>query len=304
VDVFDKSAGDSDWGIRQVREAVRALPSDSAAQLYAGLAVAQRDAFSQKFARKGRGGAQATWDRVTPLKREAAARINNAQRLEGNAKHPRPLVRAKLMPTHPFGCKRPLLSNDYFAAFNRPNLELVTEGIEQITPDSVVTADGARRRIDTLIFATGFETTKYLSAIDVTGRGGLRLADAWRKDGAAAYLGITTAGFPNLFMLYGPNTNNGSLLTMIEYQVEHSLQLLRRILDEDLAWIDVRKQAMQRYNEDVDAAMLQVKAWQAGCNGYYRSPSGRIVTQWPGSMSEYRERTAKPDERAFEVARR
>ena len=123
-------------------------------------------------------------------------------------------VRKKLTPEHPFGCKRPLVSNDYYQAFNLPNLELVTEGIERITKDSIVGVDGGERRVDTLILASGFAATKYLSSIEVTGRGGRSLDDAW-SDGAAAYLGMTTAGFPNLFMLYGPNTNNGSILTMI-----------------------------------------------------------------------------------------
>jgi cation diffusion facilitator CzcD-associated flavoprotein CzcO len=211
-----------------------------------------------------------------------------------------PALRAKLRPQHPFGCKRPLLSNDYYPAFNRPNLELVTDRIERITKDAVVTEDGRSRRVDTLIFATGFATTKYLSAIDVVGRGGQRIDEAW-SDGACAYLGITTAGFPNLFMLYGPNTNNGSILTMIEAQVDYAVRQIRRIADEDLAWIDVRPDAMARYNDDVQAAIARVKAWQADCHGYYRGPRGRIVTQWPYSMTEFRERTSKPDPEAYEA---
>jgi len=114
-----------------------------------------------------------------------------------------PETREKLRPQHPFGCKRPLLSNNYYESFNRPNLELVTDEIDRITKDGVLTKDGQERRVDTLLFATGFAATKYLSAIDVTGRGGLKIDDAW-SDGAQAYLGMTTSGFPNLFMLYGP----------------------------------------------------------------------------------------------------
>ncbi len=129
-------------------------------------------------------------------------------------------VRAHLTPTHPFGCKRPLLSNDWHAAFNRDNVELVVDSIERITASGVVTADQVERDVDTIVLATGFEATKFLSAIDVCGRDGVRIADAW-NDGAEAYLGITTNGFPNLFMLYGPNTNNGSLLTMLEHQVAY-----------------------------------------------------------------------------------
>jgi len=214
-----------------------------------------------------------------------------------------PEVRAKLRPNHPFGCKRPLFSNHYYPAFNRPNLELVTDPIARITEDAIVTEDGTERRVDSIIFATGFATTEYLSAIDVVGRNGLRIDDAW-SDGACAYLGITTAGFPNLFMIYGPNTNNGSILTMIEYQVAHIVQQVRRLVNDDLAWIDVKPEAMERYNDEVQDGIGHVTVWQAGCNGYYRSPSGRVVTQWPFSMTEFRRRTGAPDLDAFEVAAR
>lgn len=214
-----------------------------------------------------------------------------------------PVVRQKLRPQHPYGCKRPLMSNVYYPAFNEPNLELVTDEIVRITPTSVITDDGRERVVDTIIMATGFATTKYLSAIDVVGRGGTRIDDAW-NDGAAAYFGITTAGFPNLFMLYGPNTNNGSILTMIEYQVEHILGHIRRLRDDHLAWVDVRPEPMARYNDEVQQAIANVPAWNANCNGYYRSPSGRIVTQWPFSMTEFRDRTATIDPADFEVAAR
>jgi cation diffusion facilitator CzcD-associated flavoprotein CzcO len=212
-----------------------------------------------------------------------------------------PEIRAKLRPQHPFGCKRPLLSNVYFEAFNRPNLELVTEAIDRVTPNGVLTVDGKERVVDTLVLATGFSTTDYVSAIDLRGRNGLRIDDAW-SDGAHAYLGITTSGFPNLFMLYGPNTNNGSILEMIEAQVEYAVRQIQRIAQEGLGWIDVRPEPMEQYNEDVQKAIQGVVPWQANCNGYYRSPSGRVVTQWPYSMSEFRKRTLEPDADAFETA--
>ena len=134
----------------------------------------------------------------------------------------------------------------------------------------------------------------------MTGRDGRRIDDAW-NDGPLAYLGITTAGFPNLFMLYGPNTNNGSILTMIEAQVDHILAHLRRLANDSITWIDVKPEAMQRYNDDVQNAIAGISVWQAGCPNYYRSPSGRIVTQWPFSMTEYQHRTATLDPDAFEV---
>lgn len=212
-----------------------------------------------------------------------------------------PQTREKLRPEHPFGCKRPLLSNDYFPTFNKPNLELVTESIRDVSSNSVRTVDGRERTVDTIVIATGFATTKYASVVDLRGREGLRVEDAW-SDGAQAYLGVATSGFPNFFMLYGPNTNNGSILEMLEGQVEFALRQIERIVEENLAWIDVRREAMENYNRDVQEAIRGVKAWQADCNGYYRSPSGRVVTQWPYSMSEFRRRTSKLDAEAFESA--
>ena len=211
-----------------------------------------------------------------------------------------PEVRRKLLPDHPFGCKRPLASNRYYPAFNRPNLELVTEPIERITSDRVITADGTERPVDTIILATGYTASRYLTALDVVGRNGQHIADAW-IDGAQAYLGITTTGFPNLFMLYGPNTNNGSILTMIEYQVEHVLAHLHRMVNDELRWVDVTPEAMRTYNDEIQQAIAGVVVWQAGCNGYYRSASGRIVTQWPYSMTEFQMRTAVIDPTAYEV---
>jgi cation diffusion facilitator CzcD-associated flavoprotein CzcO len=193
-----------------------------------------------------------------------------------------------------------LFSNLYYPAFNEPNLELVTEPISEITEHAVVTADGTVREVDTIILATGFATTRYLSAIDVVGRGGVHINDAW-ADGAQAYLGITTSGFPNLFMIYGPNTNNGSIITMIEYQVEHIVQHVQRLSADGIAWVDVRREAMDAYNEEIQRLIAGVKVWQADCNGYYRTASGRLVTQWPASMDEFRDRTAVIDPDAFEV---
>jgi cyclohexanone monooxygenase len=207
-------------------------------------------------------------------------------------------VSERLRPQHPWGCKRPLLSNDFYPAFNRPNLELVTDSIDVIRGQVIRTSDSRERRVDTLILATGYDTTKYASVIDVVGQNGATLGDVW-WDGAQAYLGITTAGFPNFFMLYGPNTNNGSIITMIEYQVAHIVNMVRRMTEQDLDWIDVRPETMASYNDEVQLAISGVAHWQAGCNGYYRSASGRVVTQWPSTMTEYRDRVVVPDLRDF-----
>ena len=214
-----------------------------------------------------------------------------------------PDVRAKLKPKHLWGCKRPLFSNDYYAAFNRPNLELVTEDIARITADGVVLSNGEERKLDTLVLATGFSATEYLSAIEVIGRKGLDLAEAW-SDGAQAYQGVTTAGFPNLFMLYGPNTNQGSLITMIEWEVDHALAHIRRLVTDNLAWIDVKADRQAAYNEQLQKDIESIEAWADGCNNYYSAPSGRVVTQWPKNMSAYRDMVLEIDPEAYEVASR
>jgi cation diffusion facilitator CzcD-associated flavoprotein CzcO len=214
-----------------------------------------------------------------------------------------PEVRAKLVPDSPYACQRPLMSNYYYPTFNRPNVELVTETITRITPTGIVTVDGKEREVDTIVLATGFKTTKYLSAIEVTGRDGVRLADEW-ADGAQAYLGITVTGFPNLFMLYGPNTNNGSIIYMLEAQVDYVMRQLERVDEEQLAWIDVRPEVQARYNEQLQRDLEGIGPWQGGCSTYYRGPSGRIVTQWPHTMTEYREATSRPDADAFATAGR
>jgi len=210
-----------------------------------------------------------------------------------------PALREKLTPTHMWGCKRPLFSNEYYSTFNRPNVELVTEDITRITPDGIVTSDGRERKLDTLVLATGFSSIEFLSAIEVTGRDGVDLEKAW-ADGAQAYQGITTSGFPNLFMLYGPNTNQGSLITMIEWEAEHTLKHIERLVTEDLAWIDVKADLEAAYNDQMQKDIAAVEPWMDGCNNYYRSSTGRVVTQWPKNMTTYREMIKEIDPDAFE----
>src|SRR5207245_1559233 len=166
----------------------------------------------------------------------------------------------------------------------------------------VRTVDGRERAADVLILATGYQTTRFLSVIDVAGRGGVQLGDAWR-DGAHAYLGITVSGFPNLFMLYGPNTNQGSILLMLEHEVDYIVRKLEHMRQNDITWIDVRKQAMDEYNAALQRHLDSVEVLQTIGTRYYRAASGRIVTQWPYTMAEYRTRTTCADHHAFEEHR-
>ncbi len=214
-----------------------------------------------------------------------------------------PELRRKLTPTHPFGCKRPLFSNVYYPVYNLPQVELVTDKVERLTRTGVVTADGVEREVDTVILATGFKVSKYLSAIEVSGRDGRRLDDAW-SDGAQAYLGITTSGFPNLFMLYGPNTNNGSIISMLEIQVDYILKQIKRLAREQLAFIDLKPEVEKRYNDSMQKEIKAVDVWAANCGNYYSAASGRIVTQWPHTIDEFAARMVRPDEAVYEAQRR
>ena len=196
-----------------------------------------------------------------------------------------PAVRAKLRPTHPFGCKRPLLSNDFHAAFNRPNLELVTEAIERVTPGSVVTVDGVERPVDTIVLATGFEATRYLSALDVVGRDGLHIDEAWR-DGASAYLGLTTPGFPNLFMLYGPFSpvNNVPVPMGLDQEIGYIMRLIAEARRRKAA-VAPTVAATERFLKRIGAAFPET-VW-VGCSNWYADQQGTPIL-WPLPQDQHK----------------
>lgn len=195
-----------------------------------------------------------------------------------------PATRAALTPDYPFGCKRLLISSEYLPTFNRPDVSLVTSGIGEIVPEGVRTADGTLHELDVLVLATGFEATDYLSTLDVTGRGGRKLRDVW-SGGAYAYLGMTVPGFPNLFLLYGPNTNQGSIIFMIESQVEHILRLMKGRRRGAFRTIEADERRTGRYNKRLERSFAQ-SVWNS-CSNYYTTATGRIPTQYPWSCVRY-----------------
>ncbi len=211
-------------------------------------------------------------------------------------------LRAALTPKLPWGSRRPIVSNVYYPTFNRDEVELVTDSIAEVTPRGVRTVDGREHEVDVIVFATGFDTTRYLTAISVTGRDGQTLEQAWADD-PAAYLGVVTSGFPNLFMLYGPNTNNGSILQMLEYQVEFVVRFVQMLDEEKLSWVDLRPEAQAHFNRELQTALDGVGVWRTEDGGYYRGRSGRIVTQWPHTMDDYARRLRELSLVAFEYAR-
>jgi cation diffusion facilitator CzcD-associated flavoprotein CzcO len=209
-----------------------------------------------------------------------------------------PELRAKLTPDYEVGCKRVLISNDFYPALTRPNVELVTEAIARMTPQGVVDAAGRLHEADVVIYATGFETTSFIGETAISGLGGVTLAQAW-KAGPEAYLGITVAGFPNLFMLYGPNTNLGhnSIIYMIEAQVGYVLQALAECRP-----LAVSAAAQSAYNERIQAELAHTP-WAGTCTSWYKTPEGKILNNWPGSAQAYAEAVGRFDATAYEPAR-
>ncbi len=214
-----------------------------------------------------------------------------------------PALRDKLTPAYPVGCKRILISDDWYQALTLPNVEVVTAGIERVTPGGITTADGASHAADTIIDATGFESTGFLVPIHVTGRGGAVLSEVWRT-GAAAHHGITVAGFPNLFLLYGPNTNLGhnSILFMIECQVRYITRCLGEVERRGARWLEVRPEAMARSNERLQRALART-VWGAGCHNWYAT-DGKITNNWSGRTTAYWWRSRRPRFSEFEFAPR
>ncbi|MCV7378097.1 NAD(P)/FAD-dependent oxidoreductase [Mycobacterium alsense] len=200
-----------------------------------------------------------------------------------------PALRGALTPDYPFRCKRVLLGDDYYRALQADNVELVTDPIARVAEDSVITATGRAVDADVIVLATGFETSRYLSGIDVIGIDGERLHERWGAD-PSAYLGVAVAGFPNFFMLYGPNTNQGgnSIVYILEAGARLVASAVSRVARRG-GYVDVRPEAERRYNDRLSAD-LERTVWTQ-CDSYFRSPTGRIVTQWPYTELEYARRT-------------
>lgn len=212
---------------------------------------------------------------------------------------PRGRLRDQLTPTYPLGCKRILLSDDYYPALQRSNVELVTDRIARFERTGIRGASGKLTELDAVVFATGFDTNAFLAPITIVGRGGLDLADAWRN-GAEAYFGVAVAGFPNLFMLYGPNTNLGhnSIIFMIECQVAYLMKCLERLRGARVSTLEVRREAMARYNAELQDRLSRT-IWAADCDSWYKDERGRNVNNWSNSTTLYWWRTRTPDWSAF-----
>lgn len=214
-----------------------------------------------------------------------------------------PELREKLTPDYGIGCKRVLVSNDWYPALQRPNVEVVTDRIRSIASGGIVVEGGRNVQADTIIYGTGFAANDFLAPMAIHGLGGRELNEVWRE-GAEAYLGMTVAGFPNLFILYGPNTNlgSGSIIYMLESQIRYVVDACRRLESERAAYLDVKPDVQERFSREISERMRQT-VWQTGCTSWYVTQSGRNTNNWPGHMLEYRRRTRKIAPGDYRLAR-
>lgn len=202
-------------------------------------------------------------------------------------------LRHRLTPDYPIGCKRILVSNDWYKTLLSPKIDIVSEDIAEIVPQGIRTADGKVREVDAIIYGTGFAATDFLAPMQISGLNGQVLKQTWQQ-GAEAYLGLTVHGFPNLFMLYGPNTNLGhsSIVYMLESQFNYVLDALKKLQQNSLRYLNVKQDIQTRFNADIQQRMKKTM-WAQGCSSWYVTAEGKNTNNWPGFTFDYRERTRK-----------
>jgi cation diffusion facilitator CzcD-associated flavoprotein CzcO len=211
-------------------------------------------------------------------------------------------LRRKVTPDFTMGCKRILMSNDYYPSLRRSNVDVETAGITRVTERGVVTADGVEHPADVIIFGTGFKVADGLATMNVTGRDGVKLADAW-AEGPEALLGTTVAGFPNLFTIVGPNTGLGhsSMVLMIESQLSYVLDAMGTVDRHRAAAIDTRPESQAEFNVELRERLAKTVWATGGCVSWYLDEHGRNRTLWPGSTFAFRRRTRRIDPAAHEL---
>ena len=215
----------------------------------------------------------------------------------------RPDLQAAARPDYAVGCKRVLITSDWFRALRRPNADLVTAPIAQVRPDGIETTDGRVHEADVIIFGTGFTATDFLAPMEVVGRDGTSLRATW-AGGAQAYYGLTVPRFPNMFVIYGPNTGHGtgSAIDMLEAQARYLGQALDVLARGGAERFEVRQEVFDAFQEELDARMRST-VWASGCGSWYVNDAGRVTATWPGPPAEYLARTDVLDVSDFQTRR-
>lgn len=213
-----------------------------------------------------------------------------------------PELRAKVTPTDEIGCKRMMLTDDWYPTLTKPNVELIDDRIEAITATGVRTADGIERPADVIVLGTGFKTHGFVAPMEIEGRGGRTLTEEW-SEVARAYLGLSVPGFPNMFLLYGPNTNGGagSVIHTLECGTRHVIAALERLEQESAETIELRPAAAESFDRELRDALAGT-VWQSGCTNWYVDEAGNNPNNWPWLWSTYDRRTAKLDPADYELA--
>lgn len=214
---------------------------------------------------------------------------------------PDPALRARLTPHFAMGCKRILLSNDYYPAMTRGNVELVTDGITRIEREGIRTKDGTLHRAHVLVLATGFYAAEMCAPFDARGKDGVSLVERW-SSGPEAYLGTAIAGYPNLFLIVGPNVGLGhsSMVYMIESQIQYILDCVQRMQQKGLRTVEVKADAQARFNRELQAKFPKT-VWSSGCASWYQTKDGKNTTLWPGWTFEFRQKTRHFDASAYDL---
>ncbi|MGN6160872.1 MAG: flavin-containing monooxygenase [Marmoricola sp.] len=214
-----------------------------------------------------------------------------------------PVLLAKVMPTDEIGCKRIMLTDAWYPALTQPNVDVVTDRIREVVPDGIVTADGAHHPLDVLVLATGFKSHEFVAPMEITGVNGRRLSEEW-EDVPKAYLGLSVPGFPNMFLIYGPNTNGGtgSVVVTLEACIEHIVEAMGQMDRRGATVVQVTRHAAERFDEELRAALAKT-VWHTGCSNWYVDDSGNDPNQWPWQWSRFKRRTAslEPGAYAFTV---
>jgi cation diffusion facilitator CzcD-associated flavoprotein CzcO len=213
-----------------------------------------------------------------------------------------PHLREILRPDYPIGCKRVVISDDYYPALHRENVSVETAGIKRITATGIETVDGENHDYDVIIYGTGFASTDFLAPLHVTGTQKTELNEAW-KDGAEAYLGISMPNFPNFFMLYGPNTNLGhnSIIFMIECQATYVLDAVKTLQKKGAKSLNLKADKMHEF-ADYLKARLSTSVWEKECDSWYKNEAGKVTNNWPDFTYIYEKATKKIDLDDYDIS--